>query len=227
MLEASKVTGPPGLFGAQQPVRAALPAAEGDAARLQSASGDVLVVGVRGELRVRLDGFFAARGRVELEGEVKRFRGRATEQPFGEGAARMHRASGEGALLFRAAGRRFSAVELGAEGAYLREEVVFGFGGGIVFENGRVPSQAAELNLVHLRGRGPLLLETAGEPVAIDVGPGAPLRLPIAALVGWVGALTPRFTSLVDDAGAAPDAVELTGEGRALADPAAMGEGTS
>ena len=190
--------------------------------------GDVLVATVRGELRVRLEGLFAIRGRVEFAGEVKRFRGRATDQPFGEGAARMQRASGDGVLLFRAAGRRLSAVDLGADGAYLREEAVFGFGEGIAFENGRVPSSAAELNLVHLRGRGPLLLATAGEPVAVDVSPEAPLRVPLRALVGWVGALTPRVTSLADDGGDGAAAVELTGEGRALADPAALAprEGT-
>ncbi|HVI95923.1 MAG TPA: hypothetical protein VM753_18050, partial [Anaeromyxobacter sp.] len=132
------------------------------------------------------------------------------------------RASGEGLLLYRAAGRRLSALDLGADGAYLREEAVFGFGGGIAFENGRVPSPAAELNLVHLRGRGPLLLATAGEPVAVDVSPEAPLRVPLRALVGWVGALTPRVTSLLEEGGDGGAAVELIGDGRALVDPAAL-----
>jgi Flp pilus assembly protein TadD/uncharacterized protein (AIM24 family) len=184
--------------------------------------GDVLVATVQGELRVRLEGLFGIRGKVEFAGEVKRFRGRETDQPFGEGAARMQRASGDGVLLLRAAGRRLSALDLGADAAYLREEAVYGFGDGIAFENGRVPSSAAELNLVHLRGRGPLLLATAGEPVAVDVSPDAPLRIPLRALVGWIGALTPRVTSLVEERGDAAAAVELTGEGRALVDPQAI-----
>jgi uncharacterized protein (AIM24 family) len=233
----------PGTVEAHRPAElataaraAAAPPAAGElaayaAARLVSAAaeetpftvGDVLAVSVRGEVRVRLDGVFAARGKVSATGELKRFRGRATETPFGEGLARMYRASGDGVLLYRTAGRRFTALELGDVAAYLREEVVFGFEAGIQFENGRVASsRAAELDLVHLRGRGKLLLATRGEPVAIDVTPDAPLRLPVAALVGWIGALTPRVTALVEDA---PDggtaAVELTGEGRVLADPAA------
>ena len=188
-----------------------------------SVSGGALSVAIHGEVRVRLDGLFATQGRVAMSGELKRFRGRPTEKPFGEGRARMHRVSGEGVLLYRTEGRRFSALDLGPDAAYLREEILFGFEDGIAFENGRVPSSiSAELNLVHLRGRGRFLLATEGEPVAVDVVPQAPLRIPLAALVGWIGALTPRVCALLDDPGAPiVVAVELAGEGRVLADPAA------
>ena len=182
---------------------------------------------VTGEVRVRLDGLFATQGRIAIAPEVKRFRGRATDKPFGDGAARMHRATGDGVLLFRTAGRRFTVLDLGPDAAYLREESLFGFEGGIAFENGRVPSSiSAELHLVHLRGRGRFLLATAGEPVTVDVAPDAPLKIPLAALVGWIGALTPRVCPLVED-GPAPAvvAVELTGDGRVIADPAATAEG--
>jgi hypothetical protein len=57
--------------------------------------------------------------------------------------------------------------------------------------------------------------------------PGAPLRLPLAALVGWTGALTPRLGPLAEDAEGTPLAVELTGEGRAIADPDAVAEAGS
>jgi uncharacterized protein (AIM24 family) len=158
-----------------------------------------------------------------MASEMKRFRGRATDKPFGEGAARMHRVSGDGVLLFRTAGRRFTALDLGPDAAYLREEALFGFEGGIGFENGRVPSSiSAELHLVHLRGRGRFLLATEGEPVTLDVVADAPLKVPLASLVGWVGTLTPRVCALVEDAGApVVVAVELTGEGRVIADPSA------
>jgi uncharacterized protein (AIM24 family) len=193
------------------------------AAEAFSSSGSTLAVAVRGEVRVRLDGLFATQGKVALAGEMKRFRGRATDKPFGEGAARMHRASGDGVLLFRTAGRRFTALDLGPDAAYLREDPLFGFEGGIAFENGRVPSSiSAELHLVHLRGRGRFLLATRGEPVTLDVGAGAPLKVPLASLVGWIGMLTPRVCPLVEDSGApVVVAVELTGEGRVIADPSA------
>jgi len=182
-----------------------------------------LAVTVRGDLRVRLDGLFATQGKVVMAAEVKRFRGRPTDKPFGEGTTRMHRATGEGVLLFRTAGRKFSSLDLGPDAAYLREEALFGFEGGIAFENGRVPSSiSAELHLVHLRGRGRFLLATAGDPVTVDVAPDAPLKVPLASLVGWVGALTPRVCALVEDGGApVVVAVELTGEGRVIADPSA------
>jgi tetratricopeptide (TPR) repeat protein len=188
-----------------------------------SVSGGALSVAVRGEVRVRLDGLFATQGRVTMAGELKRFRGRATDKPFGEGPTRMHRVSGEGVLLFRTGGRRFNALALGPDAAYLREDVLFGFEDGVGFENGRVPSSiSAELNLVHLRGRGRFLLATASEPVAVDVTPQVPLKVPLAALVGWIGALTPRVCALLDDpAEPLVVAVELSGEGRVLADPGA------
>jgi tetratricopeptide (TPR) repeat protein len=190
-------------------------------------SPGALAVAVRGELRVRLDGLFATQGRVTVAGEVKRFRGRSTEKPFGDGATRMHRVAGEGVLLYRTGARRFTALDLGADAAYLREEALFGFEDGVAYENGRVPSAGgAELHLVHLKGRGRFLLATAGEPVSVDVSPEAPLKVPLAALVGWVGTLTPRLCALVEDgAGPAVIAVELAGEGRVIADPAAAAEG--
>lgn len=224
-------TPPPGALQAYRPPAPGEALGAWAAARVvQAAGADTfaiqersLAVAVRGEVRVRLDGLFATQGKVAIAPEVKRFRGRATDKPFGEGTARMHRVSGEGALVFRTSGRRFTALDLGPDAAYLREEALFGFEGGIAFENGRVPSSiSAELHLVHLRGRGRFLLSTAGEPVTLDVGADAPLKVPLASLVGWVGTLTPRVCALVEDAGApVVVAVELTGEGRVIADPSA------
>ena len=224
-------TPPPGELAAYRPPAAGEVLGTWAAGRLvQPPGGETfavtasgLAVTVRGELRVRLDGLFATRGRVTMTPEVKRFRGRPTDRAFGDGALRMHRVSGDGALLYRAGARRFTSLDLGPDAAYLREEALFGFEEGIAFENGRVPSSiSAELHLVHLRGRGRFLLATAGEPVTVDVLPDAPLKLPIAALVGWVGGLTPRVCALVEDGDApAVVAVELTGEGRVVADPTA------
>jgi uncharacterized protein (AIM24 family)/thioredoxin-like negative regulator of GroEL len=197
------------------------------AAETFTVSPGALSVAVRGEVRVRLEGLFATQGKVTLTGEMKRFRGRPTEKTFGVGPTRMHRASGDGVLLFRSGRHRFTALDLGPDAAYLREEALFGFEDGIAFENGRVPSSiGGELHLVHLRGRGRFLLATAGEPVSVDVLPASPLKVPLAALVGWLGGLTPRVCALVEEEGApVVAAVELTGEGRVIADPTATAEG--
>ncbi len=194
-----------------------------------SVDGRTLVIGIRGELLTRIDGLYAARGGLEIAPAMKQFRGRATDTPFGEGARRMHRVSGEGTLLFAVDGRRFTALDLGAEAGYFREEVVFAFEETLVFENGRVPAKSApDLNLVHLRGRGRFLLQTQGEPAALEVTAQEPLWVPLEALVGWVGGLTPRVMFLPESPVGAEVAerlgtalVELSGDGQALVDPAA------
>ncbi len=196
-----------------------------------ASDGRALTIAVHGEVLARIDGLFGARGSLKLSPAMKRFRGRGTDKPFGEGERRMYRVAGEGVLLYRTEGRRYTSLDLGGDAGYFREEVVFALDEPVTFENGRVPSKlSADLNLVHLRGRGRFLLVTEGEPVAVDVGPEAPLRVPLDALVGWLGALTPKVDALLEPPagapggaeGAGPVVVELTGEGRALVDPAAQ-----
>ncbi len=173
---------------------------------------------------MRLAGLLAVRGAVEAEPEVMRFRGRPTEKPFGVGAGRFHRVRGDGTLLFAAGERRFTALVVG-EAAFVREEALFALEDDLAFENGRVPSNGAEeLNLVHLRGRGAVLLATAAAPRTLEVHPEAALRLPLEALVGWIGAVTPRLVTLVEGGPAELLGVELSGEGRVLVDPGAEEE---
>jgi len=149
---------------------------------------------------------------------VKRFRGRVTDKAFGEGGDRVHRLSGEGVVVLRTGGLRFTVLDLGGDGGFFREAVVFGFEEPVAFENGRLASPAGDLELVHLRGSGRVVLRSGGEPVALDVAPSAPVRVPVPALVGWTGGLTPRLVPLLEGAGG-EGAVELSGEGRVLIDP--------
>ncbi|MFN2546791.1 MAG: tetratricopeptide repeat protein [Myxococcales bacterium] len=179
-----------------------------------------VVIYVKGEVLTRLDGLVASWGAVTMRPELKRFRGKATDKPFGDGARRMLRASGEGRFVISREGRQFTALELGDEPAYFREEVLFAFEESILFENGRVPSKGGtDLHLVHLRGRGKLLLATQGMPKAVDVLRGEPLRIPMDQLVGWHGPLIqPRLVPIVEEAPDLGVALELAGEGRALID---------
>jgi uncharacterized protein (AIM24 family) len=132
----------------------------------------------------------------------------------------MLRASGAGRFVISREGRTFTALELGDEPAYFREETLFAFEESIVFENGRVPSRAGyDLHLVHLRGRGKLLLVTVGTPKSVELGKGEPLRIPMDQLVGWHGPLIqPRIVPIVEAAPEMGVALELSGEGRALVD---------
>jgi hypothetical protein len=194
-------------------------------AEAYAVEGRALAVAVHGRALARIDGLFAIRGEITLVPEPKRFRGKATDKPFGEGPERMCRAIGEGTLLYRTDGRVFTPMVLGGEAGYFRENAVFALEYRVTFENGRVPAKhGPDLDLVHLRGHGRFLLCTAGEPVGLQVARGAPLRVPAAALVGWTGALTPRIVPLAGEPGTpeaveGPSVVELSGDGRVLVDP--------
>ena len=186
-----------------------------------AADGAALAVAVHGELLCRLDGLLAWRGQVGFLAEVKRFRGRATDKPFGERSDRMHRLGGHGLVLLSAVGRRFTVLDLGGEAGFFREVVVFGFEEVVAYENGRLASPAGDVDLVHLRGQGRVVLRTAGEPLAVAVTPDAPVRVPARALVGWVGGLTPRL-SPAPEGSTLGGAVELSGQGLVLVDRGAV-----
>jgi uncharacterized protein (AIM24 family) len=180
---------------------------------------DSVLVTVRGELLVRTAGMIGFTGSLDFRPEFKRFRGRVTDRPFGEGADRMQRVLGIGAAWVAREGRRFLAVSLGDEGAYLREPMVFGFEEQVNFENGRVPSDVApDLDLVHLAGLGQVLLSLPGALRSLEVRADAPVTVPLEHWVGWQGQIAPRVLAMPWDhpRGGAALAVELTGEGFAL-----------
>ncbi|GEN09271.1 Uncharacterized conserved protein, AIM24 family [Myxococcus fulvus] len=177
-------------------------------------------IAVETELLTRLDGLVALEGQLAFQPEMKRFRGRATDKPFGEGASRMVRARGRGVLHLEPSERRtFLAVDLGEDSAYFRDENVFAFEEPVMFENGRVPSDIApDLDLVHLRGQGQVLLSLPGPLRSVAVRLDAPVTVPLTHLVGWQGNLTPRVVPLLKSASGESlrTAVELGGEGFAL-----------
>ncbi|QDE98428.1 tetratricopeptide repeat protein [Myxococcus xanthus] len=195
-----------------------LPGAE--ASRPFGAGPGCYTVAVEGELLTRLDGLVALAGQLSFQPEMKRFRGRATDKSFGEGAARMVRARGQGVLYLEpAATRTFLAVDLGEDSAYFRDECVFAFEEPVMFENGRVPSDIApDLDLVHLRGQGQVLLSLPGPLRAVAVRQEQPVTVPLTHLVGWQGNLTPRMVPVLKSPSGEPlrAAVELGGEGFAL-----------
>ncbi|NVJ00265.1 tetratricopeptide repeat protein [Myxococcus sp. AM009] len=195
-----------------------LPGAE--ASRPFCAGPGCYTVAVEGELLTRLEGLVALAGQLSFQPEMKRFRGRATDKAFGEGAARMVRARGQGVLYLEpAATRTFLAVDLGEDSAYFRDECVFAFEEPVMFENGRVPSDIApDLDLVHLRGQGQVLLSLPGPLRAVAVCQEQPVTVPLTHLVGWQGNLTPRMVPVLKSPSGEPlrAAVELGGEGFAL-----------
>jgi uncharacterized protein (AIM24 family) len=136
----------------------------------------------------------------------------------------MMHASGQGRLCIASGSRKFQAVEIGDEPAYFREEALFAFEEALAFENGRVPSKvSADLQLVHVRNRGRVLIASNYQPRALEVTREEPCRVLMDALLGWHGNITPRVVSMAEEAtadGASLAGVELTGEGRVLLDAA-------
>jgi uncharacterized protein (AIM24 family) len=173
-----------------------------------------LAITVSGEMLTRMTNLVAIVGSVQAKPERKRARGRAIEASFGEGADQMQRLVGHGVVHLEMGGARFHALDLDDnDGAYLREERVFGFEESIGFEHGRLSDDEGKLalDLVHLSGDGRVLLQLNGAMKSLAVPPGAPMVVPLQRLVGWFGRVSPRLTGF-----AGQGAVELTGDGYAL-----------
>ncbi|MBM7115636.1 tetratricopeptide repeat protein [Archangium primigenium] len=173
---------------------------------------------VEGELLTRLEGLVAFSGQLEFEPERKRFRGRATDEPFGDGAGQFTRVSGRGVLFLESPeAHSFLGVDLGDAGVYVREECVFAFEEVVAFENGKMPSTVApDLALVYLRGQGRVVLAFQGALRSVAVSAEFPVTVPMDHLVGWQGRVTPEVVPLPGAASASSVAVQLSGEGFAL-----------
>ena len=172
---------------------------------------DGLALQVRGELLSRLTGLVAVVGTIDAKPEMRKMRGRATDQPFGEGAVQMQRVTGHGMLYLEPGRARFHAINLDDDAFYAREELVFAFEEAVAFENGRLIDGNLVANLLHLKGEGQVLLRLEGELKTMAIPAGSPLVVPLARLVGWYGMVNPRLKGFVGQG-----AVELNGEGYAL-----------
>ncbi len=177
---------------------------------------DGMAVTVHGEMLVRLTNLVAVVGSVEVSPEMRRIRGRPTDQSFGTGEHQLQRVRGAGVLYLEPGRSLFHAIDLDDEGAYLREERVFAFEEPIAFENGRLTDSGKSVELVNLKGQGRVLLQLDGPLKAMPIPVGSPMVVPLSRLVGWFGRVTPRMVGFVGQG-----AVELTGEGYALLGAAA------
>lgn len=180
--------------------------------------GEVAAIRVTAEVLTRLEPLVSLLGKIDVAPEMKRFRGRATDKPFGTGRSRFVRATGHGLILVATRNKIFLPLELGDGAAYFVEDAVFAFEEALTFENGRLPGKSADLNLLLLRGRGKVLLALDGPLRSLPVAADAPTVVAVERLVGWLGNLTPKRLAPLPDADgeSGSQAVELTGEGFAL-----------
>ncbi|HEY8210606.1 MAG TPA: tetratricopeptide repeat protein [Myxococcaceae bacterium] len=180
---------------------------------------EAVAIVVQGEILTRVVGLVAQSGQLELSPQNRRFRGRTSDKSFGEGEAQLMRVAGKGRLVVQVPQRMLVSVDLDDESAYFLEHAVFAFEEPVAFENGRVPSDAApDLDLVHLRGKGRVLLSLPGALRSLAVTEQEPVTIPLTNMVGWHGNLSPKVIALARDrSGKATRAgIELSGEGFAL-----------
>jgi uncharacterized protein (AIM24 family) len=141
---------------------------------------------------VRSDLLVGVVGGLEVEVVHRRYRGRRTDSLFGGGEAPLVGLSGHGFALLSLGDQRATAVTLHHEELYLVENAVVAFGNGLVWENGRLPSESdRDLDIVHLRGDGRVVLGSKRPVVSFHVTADAPCVVHAARLVGWSGQLLP------------------------------------
>ncbi len=167
---------------------------------------------------LRTDLLVGLRGSFEVEPVYRRYRGRRTDSFFGGGKSPLAAALGDGRAWLDAAGAEVTVLSLADEELYLVEGTLLAFSSGLVWENGRLPEPGGrDLDIVHLRGSGRVVLQTKRKLRAIETGD-HPVTVAASRLVGWAGALVPSrglFPGLPDNV-ERPSIVRFEGSGRIL-----------
>ncbi|MCL2012200.1 MAG: tetratricopeptide repeat protein [Cystobacterineae bacterium] len=183
-----------------------------EGAELFQIDKEAVTISIQGELLTRLTGLLAVAGNLDITPEMRRYRGRSTDSPFGVGQDQMQRLMGAGVLFVEKATTEFLALSLGEGSLYLREENLFAFDERLNFENGRLSGEEGwSIDMVHLRGEGRLLLRLKGMLRRVPVPAAMSLRVPVSQLVGWYGQLTPVLSAVVGRS-----TIVLSGTGFAL-----------
>ncbi len=203
------------------------PAVDGSAF---SITGDgLLVVRVTGPLPTRSIGVVVSTGELTFDPLSRRARGRNLNEPFGEGAFGLFRASGQGMMVISPRGGHFVALALQDESLYLRESVTFAFEDGLHWENGRLPGAGPAPNygyaglpdalsrVVQFRGTGQLVLRTDRPLFTVRLGAGQTGFIEVEHLIGWMGRIIPSL--LMEEGGVPTPYVECSGEGYLLIEP--------
>jgi uncharacterized protein (AIM24 family) len=176
-----------------------------------------LVASLEGAFHARVNGLIAAPTNLAFHRAVRRERGQILENPFGEAGRRLYRIEGRGRLVWSRGAGRFTPLSLADESLYVREPYLFAFGARIGWENGTFSGPGGEgIPLVHLRGRGEIVLHTPAPCVSAPVTTGASLHVALPAVVAWSGRVLPRAAQplpLEGETGWDGAFLSLTGEG--------------
>ncbi len=166
----------------------------------------------------RLESIRAQQSGLDMKLLERHVKGKPNGESFGGVASPMVLASGDGQLVLAARpGRKVNAFAVGGEMCFAREDVLLGFGAGLVFENGRLTTGDGEwVPVVQLRGDGSVLLEAMGDILTLAVRPDRSLSVRREVILGWFGRLVPRSLSPSDAPCGQRGLVSFAGEGRVL-----------
>ena len=146
---------------------------------------------------VRTDLLASLSGAFDIEVVNRRYRGKRTDSLFGGADAAVVALMGKGFAVISLGELLPTSLTLSSEEVYLVETGVVGFSAGLVWENGRLPSEAdRDLDIVHLRGSGRVVLGSKKPILALTVRVDAPVMVHATRLVGWTGQLVPYRTAL-------------------------------
>ena len=163
-----------------------------DGSKLTRTADGQLVFPVNEVGYVRTDLIAAMSGAFEIEVVNRRYRGKRTDSLFGGADAAVVALMGRGFCVLQLGELVPSAITLNSEELYLVEGGVIAFSAGLVWENGRLPSEAdKDLDIVHLRGSGRVILGAKRTVLALPVRSDVPVIVQASHLVGWTGQLVP------------------------------------
>jgi len=163
-----------------------------DGAALSKTAEGQLIIPIQDVGYVRTDLLGALSGAFEIEVVNRRYRGKRTDSLFGGAEAAVVAVMGRGHAVLQLGELVPTSLTLTSEEVYLVEGCVLAFSAGLVWENGRLPSEAdRDLDIVHLRGSGRVVVGAARPLMALTVKPDAPVLVHAQRLLGWTGQLVP------------------------------------
>jgi Flp pilus assembly protein TadD len=126
--------------------------------------------------------------------------------------------SGTGQLVLAPPkGTRLLPLEMNADVAFLREDLVVAFDHALLYDLGRMPLRSgAPLSLVRFRGDGVIVLGLERPFLAFDVHGSEVVSLRADALIGWIGLLTPEPAAPARDLEDPNELLAFAGEGTVL-----------
>ncbi len=168
----------------------------------------------------RLEAMRASSNALTMKLLERHAKGKPTGESFGGVGSPLALVTGEGQLVLAPRpGRTLSSFALGDEDemCFVREEVLLGFDGALVFENGRLATGEGEfVAVVQLRGKGAVLLEAIGEILTLEVHGSRGLSVRREVVLGWFGRLVPRALAPSEAPCGQRGLVSFAGEGRVL-----------